>query len=99
MTYVSRSHVAVLLAIGAIVPMQSLVSRPGLAETLGNCREVPISARLRRCQNDARVRTVGDRRHLCGHVILGQKIVHCIADRTSNFASQKHKISKLISLS
>jgi hypothetical protein len=32
----SRNHIAVLLAIGATVPMQSLAPRPGLAETLGN---------------------------------------------------------------
>src|SRR6516225_5864119 len=36
MSRMSTSHIAVLLAIGAIVPMQFLVSRPGLAETLGN---------------------------------------------------------------
>jgi hypothetical protein len=36
MSRMFRSHIAVLLAIGAIVPMQSLGLRPGLAETLGN---------------------------------------------------------------
>jgi hypothetical protein len=36
MSRLSTSRIAVLLAIGAIVPMQSFVSRPGLAETLGN---------------------------------------------------------------
>ena len=36
MSRMSTSHIAVLLAIGAIVPMQFLESRPGLAETLGN---------------------------------------------------------------
>src|SRR2546430_15024663 len=36
MSRISTSHIAVLLAIGAIVPMQSFVSRLGLAETLGN---------------------------------------------------------------
>src|SRR5262249_3379572 len=36
MSGMSVNHIAVLLAIGAIVPMQSFVSRPGLAETLGN---------------------------------------------------------------
>jgi hypothetical protein len=36
MSRISKSHIAVLLAIGAIVPMQSLGPRPGLAETVGN---------------------------------------------------------------
>jgi hypothetical protein len=36
MPRMSTSHIAMLLAIGAIVPMQSLALRPGLAETLGN---------------------------------------------------------------
>jgi hypothetical protein len=36
MPRMSKSHIAMLLAIGAIVPMQSLALRPGLAETLGN---------------------------------------------------------------
>jgi hypothetical protein len=36
MSRMSISHIAMLLAIGAIVPMQSLAPRPGLAETLGN---------------------------------------------------------------
>src|SRR4029434_221142 len=36
MSHMSRNHIAVLLAIGATVPMQSLAPRPGLAETLGN---------------------------------------------------------------
>jgi hypothetical protein len=36
MSRMSISHIAMLLAIGAIVSMQSLAPRPGLAETLGN---------------------------------------------------------------
>jgi hypothetical protein len=36
MSRISKSQVAVLLAIGAIAPMQLLDSRAGLAETLGN---------------------------------------------------------------
>ena len=36
MSRMSANHIAVLLAIGAIVPMQLLESRPGFAETLGN---------------------------------------------------------------
>ena len=36
MSRISKSHIAVLLAIGAIVPMQSLGPRLGLAETVGN---------------------------------------------------------------
>jgi trimeric autotransporter adhesin len=36
MSRMSISHIAMLLAIGAIVPMQSLAPRPGLAETLDN---------------------------------------------------------------
>jgi hypothetical protein len=44
MSRISRSHIAVLLAIGAIVPMPSLVSRPGLAETLGNANAPGLAA-------------------------------------------------------
>src|SRR5262245_13614162 len=44
MPRISGSHVAVLLAIGAIVPMQVLVSRPGLAETLGNAEAKGFAA-------------------------------------------------------
>jgi hypothetical protein len=44
MSRISKSHIAVLLAIGAIVPMQSLVSRPGLAETLGNGSALGLAA-------------------------------------------------------
>src|SRR5262245_35445332 len=36
MSRMSTSHIAVLLAIGAVVPMQLLNPRPGLAETVGN---------------------------------------------------------------
>jgi hypothetical protein len=36
MSRMSTSHIAVLLAVGSIVPMQLLNPRPGLAETLGN---------------------------------------------------------------
>ena len=44
MSRMSTSHIAVLLAIGAIVPMQSFVSRPGLAETLGNAEAKGFAA-------------------------------------------------------
>src|SRR6266566_77383 len=36
MSRMSANRIAVMLAIGAIVPVLFLVSRPGLAETLGN---------------------------------------------------------------
>jgi hypothetical protein len=44
MLRMSTSHIAVLLAIGAIVPMQVVVSRPGLAETLGNADALGFAA-------------------------------------------------------
>ena len=45
MSRLSKSHIAVLLAIGAIIPMQLLDSRPGRAETLGTALP-PLPARL-----------------------------------------------------